>query len=130
MPRFLRSLLGWALVFALAYWYANTYGLFLGYPPFTSVLLYNYSGTLERELLLRGASDGIKLKVQGALSQGILTVTITRDQRTFLKRVFTDTFGEEIKKKLTPGRYRVRFAFEDARGWVRLDWVSTKFNPW
>ena len=130
MPQFVRSLLIWGFIGLLVYWYASIYGVFLGYPPFTPAIVYNYNGTLEREVLLRGSGEGIKLKVQGELSRGNLEISITRDERTFLKRAFSGSFAEEIKKKLTPGRYLVRFAFKDAQGWVRLDWVSTKFNPW
>ncbi len=131
MPAFLRRLLFLALVLGLGYWYAETYGIFAGYPPFTPVLLWDYTGEHSYEVLLRGTSDSLKVKVGGELKKGRLTVWVTRGDRPVARKTtFEGSFQEEFKWRLSPARYRVHFAFEDARGWVRLDWVTTKFEGW
>ena len=119
------------MVLGGVYWYAETYGLYLGYPPFTPIYLWDYTGERTFDLTLRGAGDSLKVKVEGELKKGRMKVWVTRKNRRVVRsRVFTGKFEESFKWKLPPDRYQVHFGFEDARGWVRLDWVATKFEGW
>ncbi len=131
MPAFWRRLFVLLALFGLGYWYAETYGIYAGLPPFTPVLLWDYSGERTYEVTLRGASDALKVRLEGELKQGSLKVWISRNGRRVTRpRVYRERFGGELKSRLDPGRYTLHFALEDARGWVRLDWVSTKFESW
>ena len=131
MPAFWRRLLVLLALIGLGYWYAETYGIYAGLPPFTPVLLWDYSGERTYEVTLRGASDALKVRLEGELKQGSLKVWISRNGRRVTRpRVYRERFDGELKRRLDPGRYTLHFAFEDARGWVRLDWVSTKFEGW
>ena len=115
----------------LGYWYAETYGIYAGLPPFTPVLLWDYSGERVYEVTLRGTSDALKVRLEGELKKGAVKVWVTRADRRMLRPlVLRERFKQEFKRRLEPGRYTLHFAFEDARGWVRLDWVSTKFESW
>ena len=120
-----------AVLVALGYWYAETYGLYIGYPPFTPVFLWKYTGERTYEISLRGATDGIKVRVEGELRQGRFRVWISQGPRRLSRGVtFRGKFQHEFKWKLPPGLYNVHFFFEEASGWVKLDWVSTKFESW
>ena len=131
MPAFLRRLVVWALVLGVGYWYAETYGAFIGFPPFTPVYLWNYTGERTYEVVLEGTTDGLKVKLQGELAQGRMRVWVSRGERRVSRvATFERAFQKTLKWKLAPGRYTVHFAFEDARGWVRLDWVTSKFEGW
>jgi len=132
VPVFLRRAVFLLVLLGGGYWYAATYGVFLGLPPFLPVLVWDYSGEHAYDLILRGTDDTIKVKVQGALSRGNMRVWIARKdgRRLTAPRVFRSTFQGVVKKRLEPGRYTIHFVFSRARGWVRLDWVSTKFERW
>ena len=131
MPGFLRAVLIWGLLLGGLYWYAETRGLFIGWPPFTPVLLWNYTGERAYDIYLRGDTDSVKVRVEGHLRRGRLWVAVARkDGRVVKEKEFSNTFREEFKQKLPPGAYLVRFSFEEATGWAKLDWVSTKFSGW
>ncbi len=131
MPAFLRRLLILAVLLGLGYWYAETYGVYAGYPPFTPVLLWDYTGAQSYEVLLRGGTNGLKLKVSGKLSRGSLKVWVSKgDRRVTPVLKFQGEFEKHLKWRLSPTRYTVHFAFQDARGWVKLDWVTTKYEGW
>ena len=131
MPAFWRRLIVLLALAGLGYWYAETYGVYAGFPPFTPVLLWDYTGERVYEVTLRGTTDALKIRLRGELKQGALRVWISRGGRRVTRpRVFKARFEEELRRRLEPGRYTLHFAYEDARGWARLDWVSTKFETW
>ncbi len=132
MPVFWRRVLYALVILGGLYWYAASYGLFVGLPPFLPVLVWDYTGEHTYDLILRGTDDAIKIKLKGELQRGSLEVWITNKagRRLTLPRRFKDTFQGVVKKRLDPGRYTIHFGFKGARGWARLDWVSTKFEHW
>jgi len=131
MRAFIRRALVVVLIAVGLYWYAENYGIYLGYPPFTPVFLWNYTGERVYEVTLRGSGESIKVKVRGELKEGSLRVQIERGGEVLARtKPLTGAFSLAFKHKLQPGRYTLRFLFQRAKGWVRLDWVSTKFQGW
>ncbi|MCH1927455.1 hypothetical protein L6232_21895, partial [Shewanella sp. C31] len=59
----MRSLLFLALLALGLYWYAERYGLAVGYPPFLPVFYWNYTGEARYPLRVTGLYDQVKVKV-------------------------------------------------------------------
>ena len=131
MPVFWRRFLLWAALAGAGYWYAQTYGIYAGLPPFTPIFLWDYSGERTYEITLRGSSDALKVRLEGALKQGSLRFWVASGGRRVGRvREYKGRFKHTFKRRLEPGRYVLHFAYRDTRGWVRLDWVSTKYEGW
>jgi len=111
------------------YWYAERYGLAVGYPPFLPVLYWNYSGQAEYPLRVSGLYDVVKVKVAGSLQEGRLSVALFKDGRPVGERAFSGRFQEEVRFPVSAGEYLLRFQLVEAKGQVRYDWVATKFAP-
>lgn len=125
----MRSLLLLALPALGLYWYAERYGLALGYPPFLPVFYWNYTGEARYPLGVSGLYDAVKVKVAGNLREGQLAVALLREGRAVGERTFAGTFQEELRFPVSPGEYVLRFQLREAKGQVRYDWVATKFAP-
>ncbi|TBH20740.1 hypothetical protein [Thermus thermamylovorans] len=125
----MRSLLLLALLALGLYWYAERYGLAVGYPPFLPVFYWNYSGEAQYPLRVTGLYDAVKVMVLGNLEAGRLSVALLREGRSQGERVFSGAFQEELRFAVTPGEYTLRFRLEGAKGRVRYDWVTTRFAP-
>lgn len=124
----LRLLLLLAALLGL-YWYAERYGLAVGYPPFLPVFYWKYSGEAQYPLKVTGLYDTVKVKVSGSLQEGRVFVALLERGRPLGERVFQGSFQEEVRFPVRPGEYLLRFRLEEAKGQVRYDWVATKFAP-
>lgn len=123
----LLSLLGLAL---LGYWYADRYGLAVGCPPFLPVFYWKYTGEARYPIRVTGTYDTLVVKLWGQLKEGRLLVDLVsqgRPEKT--PRVFSGAFQEELRYPVEAGEYVLVFRLEKAKGWVRYDWVTTKFAP-
>ncbi|WP_293172629.1 hypothetical protein [Oceanithermus sp.] len=126
----MRTLLVLAAIVGGVYLYGVNYGLALGLPPFTPVYYLNYSGERAYGVRVTGASDAVKIKVDGELKKGRVSVWVThRGRRVGKVKTYKGTFRDEVKVKVEPGSYTVHLKILDAEGRVRYDWVSTKFKP-
>jgi len=125
-----RTLLVLAAIVGGVYLYGINYGLALGLPPFTPVYYLNHTGERIYGVRVDGVSDAVKIKVQGQLKKGRVTIWLTqRGRRIGKKWTYKGTFKDEIKIKVKPGEYTVHLKTVEAQGHVRYDWVSTKFEP-
>ena len=113
----MRTLLFLALAALGLYWYAERYGLAVGYPPFLPVFYWKYTGEAEYPVRVTGLYDALKVKVSGRLEEGRLRV------------VYGGAFQDEVRFGVSPGAYLLRFELQGAKGQVRYDWVTTKFAP-
>ena len=111
------------------YWYAERYGLAVGYPPFLPVFYWKYTGEAQYPIRVSGLYDAVKVKVSGDLEEGRLSVALLRDGRVVGERVYSGSFQEEARFPASPGEYLLRFQLQGAKGRVRYDWVTTKFAP-
>ncbi|WP_448377676.1 hypothetical protein [Fervidobacterium sp.] len=125
----MRSLLVLVLAAVGVYWYAERYGLAVGYPPFLPVFYWKYTGEAQYPVRVTGLYDALKVKVSGRLDEGRLQVALLKEGREVAKRAFSGTFQEEVRFPVEAGEYLLRFRLEGARGQVRYDWVATKFAP-
>jgi hypothetical protein len=125
----MRSLLLLLLALLGLYWYAERYGLAVGYPPFLPVFYWKYTGEAQYRILVRGLHDVLKVQVSGRLDQGRLQVALLKDGRAVGERTFAGSFQEEVRFPIQAGEYTLRFRLEGAKGRVSYDWVSTKFAP-
>ncbi|TFU26846.1 hypothetical protein [Thermus tengchongensis] len=125
----MRTLLLLALLALGLYWYAERYGLALGYPPFLPVFYWKYTGEAQYPIRVSGLYDAVKVKVSGDLEEGRLSVALLRDGRVVGERVYSGSFQEEARFFTSPGEYLLRFQLQGAKGRVRYDWVTTKFAP-
>ncbi|GGM97173.1 hypothetical protein GCM10007092_08580 [Thermus composti] len=125
----MRSLLVLALAALGLYWYAERYGLAVGYPPFLPVFYWKYTGEARYPVRVTGLYDALKVKVSGKLSEGRLRVVLLKDGREVGERRYSGAFQEEVRFGVAPGDYLLRFELEEAKGQVRYDWVATKFAP-
>ncbi|AEV15664.1 MAG: hypothetical protein NZ846_03290 [Thermus sp.] len=125
----MRSLLLLLLLALGLYWYADRYGLAVGYPPFLPVFYWKYTGEARYPLRVTGLYDAVKVKVAGNLEEGRLSLALLREGRQVGERHFAGRFQEEVRFAVTPGEYLLRFRLEGAKGQVRYDWVATKFAP-
>ena len=125
----MRTLLFLALAALGLYWYAERYGLAVGYPPFLPVFYWKYTGEAEYPVRVTGLYDALKVKVSGRLEEGRLRVVLLRDGRKVGERTYGGAFQDEVRFGVSPGAYLLRFALQGAKGQVRYDWVTTKFAP-
>jgi membrane-associated protease RseP (regulator of RpoE activity) len=125
----MRTLLLLALLALGLYWYAERYGLAVGYPPFLPVFYWKYTGEAQYPIRVSGLYDAVKVKVSGDLEEGRLSEALLRDGRVVGERVYSGSFQEEARFPASPGEYFLRFQLQGAKGRVRYDWVTTKFAP-
>ncbi|WP_117237405.1 hypothetical protein [Thermus sediminis] len=125
----MRSLLLLVLAALGLYWYAERYGLAVGYPPFLPVFYWKYTGEALYPIRVTGLYDSVKVVVSGSLQEGRLRVALLRDGRAVGERAFAGAFREELRFPVQAGEYALRFRLEGAKGQVRYDWVTTKFAP-
>ncbi|WP_244363278.1 hypothetical protein [Thermus brockianus] len=125
----MRSLLLLALAALSLYWYAERYGLAVGYPPFLPVFYWKYTGEARYPLRVTGLYDAVKVRVAGSLQEGRLEVALVQGERVVGGRAYAGRFQEEVRFPVSPGEYFLRFRLQDAKGQVRYDWVATKFAP-
>jgi hypothetical protein len=125
----MRSLLLLLLALLGLYWYAERYGLAVGYPPFLPVFYWKYTGEALYPLRVTGLYDAVKVRVSGSLQEGRLQVALLKDGRALGERTFAGSFQEEVRFPVQAGEYTLRFRLEGAKGRVSYDWVSTKFAP-
>lgn len=111
------------------YWYAERYGLAVGYPPFLPVFYWNYTGEALYTIRVVGTYDGVKVLVNGNLEEGQLSVALLKDGRPVGERVLRGRFQAEVRFPVDPGEYVLRLQLQGAKGQVRYDWVATKFAP-
>ncbi|WP_018466483.1 hypothetical protein [Calidithermus timidus] len=116
------------LAAALAY-YAEQVGLAVGYPPFIPMLYWKYSGEHKYDLRVTGVNAAVKVRVDGQLNDGLLEVSIAQNGRQVgQSRRYKGRFTDTALFYVNPGMYTVRFKLQDAKGYARLDWVSTRFE--
>jgi len=84
----MRSLLLLLLALLGLYWYAERYGLAVGYPPFLPVFYWKYTGEAQYPIRVRGLYDVLKVQVSGRLDQGRLQVALLKDGRPVGERTF------------------------------------------
>jgi len=113
---------------ALAY-HAERVGLAVGYPPFIPMVYWKYSGEHRYDLRVTGINAAVKVKVNGQLNDGSLEVSIAQNGRQIgQSRRYKGRFSDIALFYVNPGLYTVRFKLQDAKGYIRLDWVSTRFE--
>ena len=117
-----------ALLAGGVYFYAERYGLALGYAPFTPVYYWNYTGETRSRVQAIGVRAFVKVMVSGELQRGSLEVEIRRaDQNaTGLIKRYQGRFADEIRYPADANLYDVYFRLKDARGQVRMDWVAAR----
>jgi len=114
------------LILAGIAFYAQRFGLAVGYAPFTPVFYWNYTGEATYDLSTTGL-DAIKIKLDGQLSQGQLEVLVRRGGQPIASPVqYNNSFNETLKYQTDPGVYQILFRLDNARGQIRYDWVGTK----
>jgi hypothetical protein len=124
-----RNLLILAAIVGGVYVYGLNYGLALGLPPFTPVYYLNHSAEMTYGVRVAGGSDAIKVKLEGNLKKGRVTLWITHGGRKVGKpKTYKERFRDTYKIKVEPGNYTVHIKTEEAEGTARFDWVSTKFK--
>jgi len=124
----MRTLLFLALIAAGVYFYAERYGLAVGYAPFTPVFYWNYTGEARNQIRVTGIRAFLKVTVNGDLRQGSFEVEIRRAGQSSpgLVKRYQGRFSEEIRYPADANLYDVYFRFKDARGQVRMDWVAAR----
>lgn len=123
-----RSLLFLALIAAGVYFYAERFGLAVGYAPFTPVFYWNYTGESLNQIRATGIRAFIKVSVSGDLRKGSFEVEVRRTGQASpgLVKRYQGRFAEEIRYPADANLYDVIFRFKDARGQVRMDWVAAR----
>jgi hypothetical protein len=124
----MRILIFLALLAGGVYFYAERYGLALGYAPFTPVYYWNYTGETRNQVRATGVRAFVKVVVSGELQSGSLEVEIRRADRNasgLIKR-YQGRFADEIRYPADANLYDVYFRLKDARGQVRMDWVAAR----
>ncbi|GIW32101.1 MAG: hypothetical protein KatS3mg071_2275 [Meiothermus sp.] len=124
----MRTLLILALIAGGVYFYAERFGLAVGYAPFTPVFYWNYSGEVRNQIRATGIRAFVKVTVSGELRQGSFEVEIRRSGQNnpgLVKR-YQGRFSEEIRYPVEANLYDVIFRIKDARGQVRMDWVAAR----
>jgi hypothetical protein len=124
-----RSLLLLLLALLGLYWYAERYGLAVGYPPFLPVFYWKYTGEAQYPIRVRGLYNVLKVQVSGRLDQGRLQVALLKHGRPMGERTLAGVFQEAVRFPVGEGGYVLRLRLENAKGQVRYDWVATKFAP-
>lgn len=126
----IRMILYLGVIVGALYWYAENYGLAAGYAPFTPVFYWKHTGEAVYEMRVTGVSDLIKVMVSGELQEGTFQVEVRKGGRVVASPVtYQGKFNGELKYP-TPdaGNYQLRFSTNGAKGYVKFDWVSTKFE--
>ena len=124
-----RNLLVLAALVGGVYLYGLNYGLALGLPPFTPVYYLNHSAEMTYGLRVAGGSDAVKIKLEGNLKKGRVSIWLTHGNRRLGKVMeYKGRFRDQIKYKVQDGFYTVHVKTDDAEGTVRYDWVSTRFR--
>jgi hypothetical protein len=123
-----RTLLILALIAGGVYFYAERFGLAVGYAPFTPVFYWNYSGEVRNQIRATGIRAFVKVTVSGELRQGSFEVEIRRagQNNPGLVKRYQGRFSEEIRYPAEANLYDVIFRIKDARGQVRMDWVAAR----
>jgi len=123
-----RTLLILALIAGGVYFYAERFGLAVGYAPFTPVFYWNYSGEVRNQIRATGIRAFVKVTVSGELRQGSFEVEIRRagQNNPGLVKRYQGRFSEEIRYPVEANLYDVIFRIKDARGQVRMDWVAAR----
>ncbi|GAO74539.1 hypothetical protein [Meiothermus ruber] len=124
----MRTLLILALIAGGVYFYAERFGLAVGYAPFTPVFYWNYSGEVRNQIRATGIRAFVKVTVSGELRQGSFEVEIRRagQNNPGLVKRYQGRFSEEIRYPVEANLYDVIFRIKDARGQVRMDWVAAR----
>lgn len=124
----MRSLLLAALGAIAIWYYANEFGLKVGYPPFTPVYYWDYTGTIRQTLWVGAPRGFIAIRLNGKLEQGSLEVIINRPENSQvqLQKRYTKVFTDDTKVPLQPGYYDVTFKLINTRGNIRYDWFSAR----
>lgn len=124
----MRTLLILALIAGGVYFYAERFGLAVGYAPFTPVFYWNYSGEVRNQIRATGIRAFVKVTVSGELRQGSFEVEIRRAGQSSpgLVKRYQGRFSEEIRYPAEANLYDVIFRIKDARGQVRMDWVAAR----
>ncbi len=124
----MRTLLILALIAGGVYFYAERFGLAVGYAPFTPVYYWNYSGEVRNQIRVTGLRAFVKVTVSGDLRQGSFEVEIRRSGQSSpgLVKRYQGRFAEEIRYPADANLYDVIFRIKDARGQVRMDWVAAR----
>ncbi|GEM89445.1 hypothetical protein [Oceanithermus desulfurans] len=126
-----RNLLILGALLGGVYLYGLNYGLALGLPPFTPVYYLNHSAEMSYGLRVAGGSDAVKIKLEGNLKKGRVSIWLTRQGRRLGKvKVYKGRFRDQIKYKVEDGFYTVHVKTQEAEGTVRYDWVSTRFQAY
>ena len=124
-----RNLLILAAIVGGVYVYGLNYGLAVGLPPFTPVYYLNHTGERIYGVRVAGGSDAIKIRLEGNLKKGRVTVWITHGGRKVGKpKTYKARFRDTYKIKVESGNYTVHIKTDEAEGTARYDWVSTKFQ--
>ena len=124
-----RNLLVLAALVGGVYLYGLNYGLALGLPPFTPVYYLNHSAEMTYGLRVAGGSDAVKIKLEGNLKKGRVSIWLThKDRRLGKVMEYKGHFRDQIKYKVQDGFYTVHVKTDDAEGTVHYDWVSTRFQ--
>ncbi len=124
----MRTLLILALIAGGVYFYAERFGLAVGYAPFTPVFYWNYSGEVRNQIRATGIRAFVKVTVSGELRQGSFEVEIRRagQNNPGLVKRYQGRFSEEIRYPVEANLYDVIFRIKNARGQVRMDWVAAR----
>lgn len=124
----MRTLLILALIAGGVYFYAERFGLAVGYAPFTPVFYWNYSGEVRNQIRATGIRAFVKVTVSGELRQGSFEVEIRRAGQSSpgLVKRYQGRFSDEIRYPAEASLYDVYFRIKDARGQVRMDWVAAR----
>ena len=80
---------------------------------------------------MTGIADSVKIMVSGGLSEGSVTIEVRQGgQLVSAPKTYTGTFKDQLQYRVSPGLSDIVFRIERAKGSVRYDWVSTKFDPY
>lgn len=113
----------------MAIWYyANEFGLKVGYPPYTPVYYWDYTGIVHQTLWVTGPRGFIAVKLDGKLDEGSLEVSVNKPENSqvLLQKRYTRKFAEDNKVPLEPGYYDVAFKLINAKGLIRYDWFAAR----
>jgi hypothetical protein len=115
-----------AAILGAAYFYVDSNGGSVGFPPFTPMFYWKYSGEASYPLAVRGHQRYAKLAISGELKEGQLELYVRRNgQMTTQPKVFSGTFSETTRYPKMEGDYEFIFKMTEAKGFVRHDLVAT-----
>ena len=90
---------------------------------------WKYSGDARYQLRAAGVNNFVKVLVSGKLQEGSLEIWVMRGDQVVGSRAYTRTFAETLRYPVEAGIYDITFRLKNAKGQVRLDWVTAK-NEW